>query len=217
MPSDLTIVVLLSGRGSNFKSLSQKAKHYRIIGVVSDKPEAIGLAYAREQGVQALAFARSDHPNRAAQRAALYAAVRKFNPGAIALAGFMQILEASFVDEFFGRIINIHPSLLPAYPGLDTHARALAANERQHGCSVHFVDSGIDTGPIIAQAQVQVAPNETEEQLAARVLAREHELYPWVANHMAQGSFKLRDRKLSYSAEMQREARDLDFILSGDK
>jgi formyltetrahydrofolate-dependent phosphoribosylglycinamide formyltransferase len=147
--------------------------------VLSDKPEAPALTLAKELGVAARAVpAKAFGRDRAAHEVAIDAVLREAGIEIVCLAGYMRLLTPFLVGRWAGRMLNIHPSLLPAYPGLDTHARVLAAGERQHGCTVHLVTEGMDEGPILAQAEVPVMPGDTEETLAARVLVQEHRLYP---------------------------------------
>jgi formyltetrahydrofolate-dependent phosphoribosylglycinamide formyltransferase len=175
--------VLISGRGSNMSALIEAAKDPRypaeIAVVLSNNREAPGLEIARGSGVEAFAI---DHrpfgKDRAAHEAAMDAALRERGVGWVALAGYMRVLTPFFVRAWSGRMLNIHPSLLPEFPGLDTHRRALAAAAAEHGCTVHLVTEGVDEGPVLGQARVPVLPGDTEETLAARVLAEEHRLYP---------------------------------------
>jgi len=211
--NNYNICVLISGRGSNLKSLVQQAAEYVVIAVVSNTLEAPGLAFAAAHGIRCVALARRDYPSLEAHKQAIYQAVGEFQPALIALAGFMQIVSPEFVDEYYGRIINIHPSLLPKFPGLDTHQRALAAHEKLHGCTVHFVDRSVDSGPIIAQAPVPVLANDTAAALAARVLEREHEIYPWVVNHLARGNCLLKDGVVQRSRAMLTEAESNHYLI----
>jgi phosphoribosylglycinamide formyltransferase-1 len=175
--------VLISGRGSDALALIEAARDpaypAQIVLVASNNPDAPGLARAAEAGVPTLAL---DHrpfgKDREAHERALDAALRQAGVEFVALAGYMRVLTPYFVQAWSGRMINIHPSLLPAFPGLHTHARALEAGVKQHGCSVHWVVEGVDEGPLIGQAVVPVLPGDDEETLAARVLAAEHQLYP---------------------------------------
>ena len=186
MQQRFKIAVLISGRGSNLDALLKNQGIYEVIAVISDNPEAPGLQIAKDAGVAMVrSFARANYANKLAQKQAIYDCIRTLNPDCICLSGFMQIIESAFVEEFFGKLINIHPSLLPKFSGLDTHKRAIAAGEKIHGCSVHFVDNGIDTGPVIAQATCSVEPNETEESLSAKVLEQEHKIYSWVVQKLA--------------------------------
>jgi phosphoribosylglycinamide formyltransferase-1 len=176
--AEKTIVILISGRGSNMEALLDARLPARIAAVISSSPEARGLATARNRGVDTAVVDYRAFPDRERYDAALAAEIDRHRPNLVVLAGFMRILGAPFIERFRGRLINIHPSLLPSFPGLDTHRRALAAGVRAHGCTVHFVTPQVDSGPIIAQATVPVLPGDTEEQLAARVLAEEHRIYP---------------------------------------
>ncbi len=176
------ITVLISGRGSNLVALVRAARSGGIDGavtaVVSNRPEAAGLAFAREQGIATALVDHTAHAARDAFDAALADAVDAGEPDVVVLAGFMRVLGPAFVRRYEGRMINIHPSLLPLYPGLHTHRRALADGVRVHGCTVHYVSADVDRGPIIAQGAVPVLPADDESALAARVLAVEHRLLP---------------------------------------
>lgn len=213
MQNDFTIAVLISGRGSNLKSLIDNARRYRIKMVLSSNPEAPGLEHARAAGIPALALRRSDYPSLLQFKHAVMLEVLKQKPSLVVLAGFMQVIAAEFIDAFPSRIVNIHPALLPAHPGLDTHKRVIEAKERIHGCTVHLVDYGVDSGPVIAQAAVEVLPQDDEPALAARVLTFEHRLYPWVINSIAAGEISLRADKIRYSRSCIREAAALGFLL----
>jgi len=177
------LAILISGRGSNMEALINAAKEpgypARPVIVVSNRPEAKGLETARSEGIEALAI---DHrrfgKDREAFERELDAALRAAGTDIIALAGFMRVLTPWFVSRWKGRLINIHPSLLPKYPGLDTHARAIAAADRTAGCTVHYVDEAVDEGEVIAQAEVPILEGDTPEVLAARILPVEHRLYP---------------------------------------
>jgi len=149
-----------------------------VAAVISNRADAAGLDYARGRGIATAVVEHRAFAQRSQFEAALEREIRPFSPRLVALAGFMRVLTPSFVAHHRDRILNIHPSLLPAFPGLDTHARALAAGVKLHGCTVHFVTGELDSGPIVAQAAVPVRPGERAEQLAARVLAQEHVIYP---------------------------------------
>jgi phosphoribosylglycinamide formyltransferase-1 len=183
--------VLISGRGSNLQALLDACAEpdfpAEIALVVSNKPEAPGLERAAHAGVPCRTIARRDHPDRAACDAAMTAALEAAGVELVCLAGFMRLLSEAFVDRWRDRMINIHPSLLPLYPGLDTHARALAAGAKLHGCTVHFVRFEMDSGPIIGQAEVPVLAGDDPETLAARVLDAEHRLYPRCLRLVAEG------------------------------
>ncbi len=184
--------VLLSGRGSNFRALLDATRDpafpAEIVLVVSNVPGAGGLEYAAAAGIPAIAIDhRYFHGNRAAHEAAILAALDAAGVELVCLAGYMRKLSPLLVESFAGRMLNIHPSLLPAFPGLHTHERALAAGVKVHGCTVHLVTDGLDEGPIIAQAAVPVLPGDTPGTLADRVLAQEHLLYPAALALLARG------------------------------
>jgi phosphoribosylglycinamide formyltransferase-1 len=187
--------ILISGRGSNMAALvaaAQKSGYpAEIAGVISNRAAAPGLAFAAEHGIPTASLAQSAYPSRDAFEAAITRQLEDWNVDIVALAGFMRILGAPFVAHWQGRMINIHPSLLPAYRGLDTHARALADGVAEHGCSVHFVTPGLDEGPVILQAAVPVVAGDTPETLAARVLAVEHRIYPEALARLARGEVSL--------------------------
>jgi len=172
----MSVVVLISGRGSNLQALLDAG--IPVVAVISNRADAAGLALAARRGVAAAVVEHRKFPTREAFDAALATEIDRHRPRLVALAGFMRVLTPGFVERYAGRLVNIHPSLLPEYPGLDTHARALAAGARRHGCTVHFVTAQLDHGPIIAQASVPVLAGDTPESLAARVLRQEHLLYP---------------------------------------
>ena len=172
------LVILISGRGSNMSAILDAVGDGKIAGevmaVISNRPDAAGVAIAADRGIAATSIDHRAYPDRDAFENALTAAIDTHAPDLIVLAGFMRILSGAFVDRYAGRMINIHPSLLPAYPGLDTHRRALADGVRIHGCTVHFVTDDVDYGPIIAQAGVPVHNDDDAKALAARVLEAEH-------------------------------------------
>lgn len=169
--------ILISGRGSNMMALVEQAKGYDVALVASDKPDAAGLAWAKDHGLATFALSPKGI-GKAAYEDAIDAALREAGVEVIALAGYMRLLSDAFVSRWRGRIVNIHPSLLPLYKGLDTHARALAAGDAFGGCSVHVVTEELDGGEVLGQAQVAIAADDTAETLAARVLHAEHALYP---------------------------------------
>lgn len=191
MAADCRCVVLASGGGTNLQALlDQQAAGSlgaTIAAVISDQPEAGALERARGAGVGAQALPPAGHADRAAYDAALAETVADWQPDLVVLAGFMRILGAPFVDRFAGRILNIHPSLLPAFRGLHTHRKALEAGCRLHGTTVHFVTADLDAGPIVAQAAVRVHDDDTPESLQARVQAREHRLLPQAVRWFAEG------------------------------
>ncbi|MBC7143309.1 MAG: phosphoribosylglycinamide formyltransferase [Rhodobacteraceae bacterium] len=185
------VVILISGGGSNMVALcrSMTGDHpARPVLVLSNEPEAGGLARARDMGIPtAVVDHRPFRGDRAGFEAELLKPIEAARPDILCLAGFMRILTPGFVDRFAGRMLNIHPSLLPKYPGLHTHARALAAGDAEAGCTVHEVTPALDAGPILGQARVPIRPGDTEATLAARVLAEEHRLYPAVLRRFAAG------------------------------
>jgi len=193
----MRVVALISGRGSNLRALLEAdyPSHAPVefVCVISNKADAAGLRIAAEYGVATEVLEHRQFPDRAGFDAALAARIDAWQPDLVVLAGFMRVLTADFVRHYANRLINVHPALLPAFPGLDTHARALAAGVKLHGCSVHFVTPEVDAGPIIAQAAVPVLADDTSDSLAARVLRQEHRLYPLVLRWLAQGRVRLRD------------------------
>lgn len=177
------LAVLLSGRGSNLEAIADAVESGRIpraqiVAVISDVPEARGLARARDRGLPAFSVGASEFPGRVAREAQILAVLEDAKPDLICLAGYMRILSSDFVGRYRGRILNIHPALLPSFPGLDPQRQALEAGARVSGCTVHFVDEGTDSGPIVLQRQVPVLAGDTEESLAARILEQEHVAYP---------------------------------------
>jgi phosphoribosylglycinamide formyltransferase-1 len=179
------IVALISGRGSNLQALLQAG--LPVCGVISNRAEAKGLAAAAARGIPTRVIEHARFPSREAFDAALAEQIDAFHPRLVVLAGFMRVLTQSFVKRYEGRLLNIHPSLLPAFPGLDTHARALAEGVKLHGCTVHFVTAELDHGPIVIQAAVPVQPHDTADTLAARVLRQEHVIYPRAARWFLDG------------------------------
>jgi formyltetrahydrofolate-dependent phosphoribosylglycinamide formyltransferase len=188
-------VVLISGRGSNMTALIAAATNpdypAEIVGVISDRANAAGLGIAVARGIATKVISRADYTSKEAHDGAIDAALASFGAEIVALAGYMRILGARFVEKWLGRMINIHPALLPAFKGLDTHARALRAGIRIHGCTVHFVTLDMDDGPIIAQAGVPVMVGDNEDTLAARVLKAEHRLYPLALGLVAEGKARM--------------------------
>lgn len=175
-----SVVILISGRGSNMRSIVEAGLGANVRAVISNRPDAGGLAYAREHGIATAVVDHTQHPDRAAFDHALAQEIDRHAPDLVVLAGFMRILTPGFVEHYAGRMINIHPSLLPAFTGLHTHRRAIEAGCRIAGVTVHFVTGELDGGPIIAQTAVPVLAGDDETTLAARVLAQEHRLYPRV-------------------------------------
>lgn len=181
------VVVLLSGRGSNFQAIAEAQLPIEIVAVISNRPQAAGLAYAREQGLTAVALDHTEHSDREAFDARLADEIERHHPDLVVLAGYMRILSPAFIARFEGRLLNIHPSLLPMFPGLKTHERALAEGVKIHGCTVHFVTAQLDHGPIVIQAAVPVRADDTVDTLAARVLEQEHRIYPQAIRWFAEG------------------------------
>lgn len=196
--------ILISGRGSNMAALIRAAAEAdfpaEISGVISDRADAPGLAAAAAAGVQAIAVPRADFSDKAAHEAAIGEALAMQGAELVCLAGFMRLLSAEFVARWEGRMINIHPSLLPLFRGLDSHVRAIEAGVRIHGCTVHFVTSEMDDGPIIAQAAVPVLPGETADALSERVLRVEHQLYPLALALVASGKARMQDNRTVFAA-----------------
>jgi phosphoribosylglycinamide formyltransferase-1 len=182
-----TAVILISGRGSNMQALVEAKPGLDFRAVISNRPAAKGLEWAASAGIATRAVDHKAFTTREDFDAALAQAIDAFAPDYIFLAGFMRILTAAFIDRYPRRILNIHPSLLPAFPGLDTHRRAIEAGVKLHGATVHFVTPALDHGPILVQAAVPVLADDTEDTLAQRVLAQEHRIYPQAARWLAQG------------------------------
>jgi formyltetrahydrofolate-dependent phosphoribosylglycinamide formyltransferase len=194
-PARKRTVIMISGRGSNMASLIEAAAEpsfpAEIVGVVSDRADAPGLHIATSKGLLVHVIARSDFSSKEAHDSAIDNALWTFGAEIVCLAGYMRLLTNGFVEKWQGRMLNIHPALLPAFRGLDTHARALEAGMRIHGCTVHFVTAETDAGPIIAQAAVPVLLDDTEAALAARVLKAEHHLYPLALRMVAEGMARM--------------------------
>jgi phosphoribosylglycinamide formyltransferase-1 len=194
------IVILISGRGSNMEAIvracADERWDARIAAVVSNRADAAGLAFARERGIAAEVVDHRAFASRDAFDDALAACIERHGADIVALAGFMRILGAAFVRRFDGRLVNVHPSLLPAFPGLHTHRRALDAGCKASGATVHFVTADLDHGPIVAQAVVPVLADDSEETLAARVLVQEHVIYPRAVRWLVEGSLERRDGRV---------------------
>jgi phosphoribosylglycinamide formyltransferase-1 len=192
----LPVVILISGRGSNMQAIAQRAAGgdvpIDIRAVISDRPEAAGLALAASLGLPTAALSPKTFADRPTYDTALASLAKSYSPQLIVLAGFMRILTPNFIGAFAGRILNIHPSLLPKYRGLHTHRRALEAGDRIHGVSVHFVTEELDGGPVIMQATVPVLASDTEATLSARVQRQEHSIYPQAIDWFARGRLALR-------------------------
>jgi phosphoribosylglycinamide formyltransferase-1 len=186
-----SIVILISGRGSNMQAIVRAGLPLRTAAVLSNEPQAAGLEIARAAGIETDVVDHRSYPNRAGFDTALAERIDRYRPDWIVLAGFMRILTDPFVERYAGRLVNIHPSLLPAFPGLATHRQALAAGVRIHGCTVHFVTPSLDQGPTIIQAAVPVLPGDDEQALAARVLEQEHRIYPQALRWLATRQVRL--------------------------
>jgi phosphoribosylglycinamide formyltransferase-1 len=193
------VVVLISGRGTNAQAIIDGAQTdlpISLRAVVSDQPDAYGLMRARDAGIPTEVVAYDKYPSKAAFEAALQAVINRTEAGLVVLAGFMRILTARFVAQHSDRLINIHPSLLPAFPGLNTHQRALEAGCREHGATVHFVTADVDQGPIIVQARVPILADDTPARLAERVLKEEHRILPLAVRWFAEGRLTMRDNRV---------------------
>ena len=189
-----SIVILISGRGSNMQAIIDADLPLRVAAVVSNRPEASGLSWAQGRGITTQALDHRAYASRDAFDIALAEAIESHRPDLVVLAGFMRILGEAFVSRFAGRMLNIHPSLLPAFPGLHTHRRALEEGVKLHGATVHFVTPALDHGPIVVQAAVPVLPDDDEDRLAARVLEQEHRIYPLALRWFAEGRLMVNDR-----------------------
>ncbi|MCA1403236.1 phosphoribosylglycinamide formyltransferase [Ensifer sp. IC3342] len=204
MTAKKRVVVFISGGGSNMLSLAKAAAEpdfpAEVIAVIADKAEAGGLAKAAALGIPTFSFVRKDFDSKEAHEAAILAELDRLRPDIICLAGYMRLLSAAFIQRHEGHILNIHPSLLPLFPGLHTHQRAIDAGMRLAGCTVHFVTEGMDDGPIIAQAAVPVLAGDTAETLAARVLTVEHKTYPMALRLVAEGKVEMKDGRAASHA-----------------
>ncbi len=196
------IVILISGRGSNMQSLLEGVAsgvlNVGVAAVISNRPQAGGLAIATAQGIPTRVIDHQQFVSREAFDTALAAVIDEFSPDLVVLAGFMRILSDDFVRHFDGRLINIHPSLLPSFPGLHTHRRALEEGVKVHGCTVHFVTPTLDHGPIIVQAVVPVFDEDDEDRLAARVLAQEHQIYPLAVGWFVNNQLRIVDGRVVF-------------------
>jgi phosphoribosylglycinamide formyltransferase-1 len=190
------LVILISGRGSNMRALVEADLPARTAAVISNRPDAAGLAYARSRGIDVGVVDHRQFEAREQFDAALATAIDRHDPDVVVLAGFMRVLTPGFVARFADRLLNIHPSLLPAFPGLDTHARAIAAGVKVHGATVHYVTDALDYGPIVIQAAVPVRPEDDPEALAARVLAQEHRILPQAVRWFLEGALERHDGRV---------------------
>jgi phosphoribosylglycinamide formyltransferase 1 len=189
------LVILISGRGSNMEAIVRACAGEgwpaRVAAVIANRPDAAGLAFAASHGIATAVVDHRQFPDRDSFDAALAEQIDAFAPDLVVLAGFMRVLTSRFVDHYAGRMLNVHPSLLPSFPGLKTHQQALDAGVRLHGASVHFVTSKLDHGPIVLQSAVPVEADDTAETLAARVLATEHIIYPRAVRWFVEGRLAL--------------------------
>ncbi len=211
----LSLVVLISGSGSNLQAIIDAAGRgdlpVEIKAVISNKTDAYGLIRAEHAHIETQVLDHENYPDRESYDLALADLIESYQPGLIILAGFMRILTPDFVQRFAGRMLNIHPSLLPAYRGLHTHRRALEAGERVHGASVHFVTDELDGGPVVLQVQVPVENDDDEQRLAARVLTQEHVIYPTVIRWFAEGRLAVEGNRVLYDGQPLAKPIQLDF------
>ena len=191
------IAILISGRGTNMQAIVESQLPHEICGVISNNPSAAGLSFAKAQNIDAYVINHRDHPDRESFDKALGNTIATLQPDIIVLAGFMRILTTDLITRFAGKIINIHPSLLPAFRGLDTHQRAITEGVKLHGCTVHFVTPNLDEGPIIAQAALCVRPDDTPQSLADRVLTLEHEILPKTLAWILDGHCTIVDNRVT--------------------
>ena len=200
-----SIVILISGRGSNMQAIVRAAQAEqwpaRIAAVISNRADAEGLKFAAAQGIPTAVVANKDYPDREQFDAALRVAIDSFVPDLVVLAGFMRILTAPLVEHYAGRMLNVHPSLLPSFTGMATHRQALAAGVKLHGATVHFVTPELDHGPIVAQVAVPVLEGDTEQSLEQRVLAEEHQLYPRAVRWFVEERLAIEDGRVRVSVQ----------------
>ncbi|MEA2080508.1 MAG: phosphoribosylglycinamide formyltransferase [Pseudomonadota bacterium] len=210
----LSLLVLISGRGSNLKAILDAIRRGElpavVTAVISDKVRAPGLEYARQENIDTLALDAADYPDKDGYDRALQGLIDRFEPGLVVLAGFMRILTPAFVHHYQGRLINIHPSLLPEFRGLNTHRRAIDKGVREHGASVHFVTGELDGGPVFAQLRMPVLPDDDAERLAARVLKQEHRLYPQAIRWLAEGRVSLNGEQLLLDQQPMQQPLQID-------
>jgi len=201
----IRLVALISGRGSNLQAILDRAASGElpadVAAVISNRPGVAGLERARRAGVPALALDHKSFADRPGFEAALIGLIDRHRPDLVILAGFMRVLTAGFTEHYRGRLLNIHPSLLPEFRGLHTHERAIAAGETEHGASIHFVTAELDGGPVIVQARVPVLPGDDADTLAARVLAQEHRLYPLAVRWFAEGRLRLDGERVLFEGQ----------------
>lgn len=197
------IVILISGRGSNMQAIVRAAREEQwpaqIVAVISNRSDAAGLEYASNNGIATEVIPSKQYTTRESFDADLREAIDRFTPDLVVLAGFMRILTPDFVAHYKGRMLNIHPSLLPDFPGLHTHQRALDAGVKEHGATVHFVTAELDHGPTVARATVPVLPGDTEDVLSARVLEQEHRLYPQAVREFIDGTYRMENGRVVFA------------------
>jgi phosphoribosylglycinamide formyltransferase-1 len=216
--SPLALVVLISGNGSNLQAIIDAIRHQglnaEVRAAISNNPDAYGLTRAREAGIPAISLDHRNYPSRETYDQDLQALIDRYQPQLVVLAGFMRILTADFVKHYHGRMLNIHPSLLPKYQGLNTHRRVLEAGDNIHGVSVHFVTPELDGGPVILQAEVPVHPGDTTDDLAQRVHQQEHVIYPLVIRWFSEGRLVLHNNRVLLDGkpltEQQRRYSDMN-------
>ena len=212
------VAILISGRGSNMNALIEAARADdfpgEVVAVLSNRPDAGGLKTAANEGIATLAIDHKGYTSREAHEEALIEALDRFSPDVVCLAGYMRLLTPRFVSHYAGRMINIHPSLLPLFPGLHTHERALEAGMRLHGCTVHFVTEDMDEGPIIAQAAIPVEPGDTPDDLSKRLLKAEHRLYPHALQLVLDETVEMKEGRARFSDTRRERTEDRPILLS---
>ena len=215
----IRLVVLISGRGSNLQAILDQAVSgelpVEVAAVVSNRPGVHGLERARQAGVPALELDHKNFADRPEFEAALIETIDRRQPDLVVLAGFMRVLTAGFTEHYRGRLLNIHPSLLPKFRGLHTHERAIAAGETEHGASIHFVTAELDGGPVIVQARVLVLPGDDPDALAARVLEQEHRLYPLAIRWFAEQRLRLEGEQVWFDGQPLVEPLRLEQFAAG--
>lgn len=206
------IVVLLSGSGTNLQSIIDKNLPAKICAVISNCPDVMGLERARQAGIPAIVLDHRPYESREAFDQALKETIETYQPDLIVLAGFMRILSDDFVHHFYGRVINIHPSLLPAYKGMHTHQRVLDAGEPLHGSSVHFVSTELDGGPVFLQARLPVLSSDSAGSLELRIKTKEHIIYPTAISWLAEGRIQLRDDQIFMDGKLMKGPVIIDYM-----
>ena len=210
-----SVVILISGRGSNMQAIVEAGIPVRIAAVISNRPDAAGLEWASTHGIATQIVDHRGFPSREAFDAALADAIDAYRPDLVVLAGFMRILGEAFVSRFAGRMLNIHPSLLPSFPGLHTHRRAIEEGVKVHGSTVHFVTPALDHGPIVIQAAVPVLPGDDEDSLAARVLQAEHRIYPQAVRWVAEDRLVIENGIVRVTGDEARDAAGVQLLMAG--